>query len=665
MVFKSHSLKGKLRSVLFVLCTFLFLSATLSSFKTDPAGVAATQRIRQNFLLDVEGLKNEAGAFTSTLRLFEQRQATLQQAQEAFCQLKYAYKKTEYLLEYLDPELAKSLNGAPLPKVVVEQQPYLALHFKTPTYVTFPPEGLQVLEEMLFAEEMSPAAAQEALPLAFRLEEKLNLFGNNVRNQSFTNKQLLESLREQLVRAMTLGVTGFDAPAAGHSLEYTVASLKPVLAALMLYREGTSGTVQQQCSESIALVQGALAYLGQHKDFDSFNRLYFIRELADPAYGALTRLQHLLLQQRLSTTDFSKPVNDLASSLFDERFLQPAFYAKQDQANANPELVQLGKLLFFDPVLSSNNQRSCASCHAPAKAFTDGQVRSLAFDAKGKTLRNSPTLLNASLGAAYFWDSRAQYLQDQIPDVINKADELHGNYEQVVEKLQQSTEYRKLFKKAFKGQPETEVSSNTVNRAIAAYVQNLVALDSPFDRYMRRQTSDYSEAAIRGANLFMGKAGCGTCHFAPAFNGTVPPRFLESETEVLGVPATADLTRATLDADSGRAGVIGAAAFLHSFKTPTVRNTALTAPYMHNGVFSTLEEVVAFYDAGGGAGLGLVVPSQTLPSSPLNLTTEEKQDLVAFMHSLTDTTATTSVPKQLPSFPKGSALNKRIVGGQY
>lgn len=325
----------------------------------------------------------------------------------------------------------------------------------------------------------------------------------------------------------------------------------------------------------------------------------------------------------------------------------------------------LGKVLFFDPVLSSNNQRSCASCHAPSKAFTDGQVRSLAFDAKGKTLRNSPTLLNAVYSTAYFWDGRAQYLQDQVPDVVNKADELHGNYEQVTEKLQQSAEYRQLFKRAFKGQPESSVSTNTINRAIAAYVQSLVALNSPFDHYMRRQTNKYSEAAIRGANLFMGKAGCATCHFAPAFNGTVPPRFLESETEVLGVPATADLTNTTLDADAGRGGVIGAAAFQHSFKTPTVRNAALTAPYMHNGVFSTLGEVVGFYDAGGGAGIGLTVPNQTLPSSPLNLTDEEKQDLVAFMNSLTDTTATTSVPKRLPSFPKGSELNKRIVGGQY
>lgn len=199
----------------------------------------------------------------------------------------------------------------------------------------------------------------------------------------------------------------------------------------------------------------------------------------------------------------SKPVNDHASSLFTADFLQAAHFAKQDRVDQKPELVALGKVLFFDPVLSANNQRSCASCHIPSKAFTDGRARSIAFDSKGTVLRNSPTLLNSVFSNAYFWDSRSTYLQDQVPDVVVKSDELHGNYEEVIQKLKESKEYRKLFRRAFANQPASNLNVNTINRAIAAYVQSLVALNSPFDRYMRRETYQLDASAGRGFNLFM------------------------------------------------------------------------------------------------------------------------------------------------------------------
>jgi cytochrome c peroxidase len=130
----------------------------------------------------------------------------------------------------------------------------------------------------------------------------------------------------------------------------------------------------------------------------------------------------------------------------------------------------------------------------------------------------------------------------------------------------------------------------------------------------------------------------------------VPPRYLESESEVLGVPATPDRAHSCLDDDPGWRD--SGRAWRHSFKTPTVRNAALTAPYMHNGVFATLDEVIEFYDRGGGAGLDLEVPNQTLPDSPLELTAPEKADLVAFMHALIDTAFATSAPRRRPRFPE-------------
>jgi cytochrome c peroxidase len=664
MIYKGDSMnKSSLMPLLLLISMCLFASAVLTSFKarTFVSNLVAST-VRQRLLENMAVLKQQSQLLAETLELLEQEQVQLEQAQEAFYQVKQAYKKVEYLAEYLDPELAKKINGASLPKVLVEEVNYQTLHFQKPSVRTFEPEGLQVLEELIFAEAVKPDMAKDAVVLAHTLQDEVSLVANSLQHQPLTDRQILESLREQLIRTMAMGITGFDAPAAGREIAHATLALQPVLQGAQLYDASASGKAKAFSSKAVQHLQQALSYLQQHPEFDTFDRLYFTRELADPAYAALTALQQELLP---SAASVSKPVNDHASSIFSADFLQAAYFAKQDRKQQKPELIELGKVLFFDPVLSANNERSCASCHVPSKAFTDGQTRSIAFDFKGTVQRNSPTLLNSVFSNVYFWDSRAVYLQDQVTDVVVKSDELHGNYEEVVQTLQQSKEYKKLFKRAFADQPDNNLNVNTVNRAIAAYVQSLVALDSPFDRYMRRETQQLDAAAKRGYNLFMGKAACGTCHFAPTFNGTVPPRYLESETEVLGVTASADFTHPQLDEDLGRAGVIPADAWKHSFKTPTVRNAALTAPYMHNGAFTSLAEVIDFYDAGGGAGLGLDVPNQTLPDSPLNLTKQEKQDLVAFMESLTDTATVYTAPERLPQFPKMVGLNNRPVGGRY
>lgn len=655
--------KPNLMSMLLLMSVCLFVSVLLTSFKAERAtNPHVSDTVRQKFMQDMATLEQQARQFTKTLEALKQGQASLGQGQAVFYEVKQAYKQVEYLVEYLDPELAKKINGAPLPKVLVEEANYQTLTFRKPSVRTFPPVGLQALEELLFAEDTAQHMAAEAVVLAYALQEEISLVASSLHNQPLTDKQILESLREELVRTMTMGVTGFDAPAAGHELEHTALALRPVLYSTQLYNTAASGKAKAYSGKAEALLQEALLYLQQHPDFEAFDRLYYIRELADPAYAALTALQQVLLPAAASV---SKPVNDHANGLFSSDFLQAAYFAKQDRKEQKPELVELGKLLFFDPVLSANNARSCASCHSPAKAFTDGQARSIAFDETGTVQRNSPTLLNAVFSNAYFWDSRATYLQDQVPDVVVKSDELHGNYEEVVLKLQQSAAYKKLFKRAFRDEPNSGLTVNAINRAVAAYVQSLVALNSPFDRYMRRESEQLSAAAKRGFNVFMGKAACGTCHFAPTFNGTVPPRYLESETEVLGVPVSADFAHPKLDGDIGRAGVIPADAWQHSFKTPTVRNAALTAPYMHNGAFKSLAEVVDFYEAGGGAGLGLDVPNQTLPGDPLHLTEPEKRDLVAFMESLTDTATVFTAPERLPQFSAKAGLNNRPVGGRY
>ena len=149
---------------------------------------------------------------------------------------------------------------------------------------------------------------------------------------------------------------------------------------------------------------------------------------------------------------------------------------------------------------------------------------------------------------------------------------------------------------------------------------------------MNRQAT-LSTDARDGFNLFMGKAQCGTCHFLPLFNGVKPP-YIGSEFEVLGTPA--DTLYSALSADTGRYGVNPAPETHRAFRTGTLRNIARTAPYMHNGAYKTLEDVIDFYDHGGAVGLGLALPTQTLPSDELNLSKEEKADIIAFLKALTD-----------------------------
>jgi cytochrome c peroxidase len=402
-----------------------------------------------------------------------------------------------------------------------------------------------------------------------------------------------------------------------------------------------------------------------HADFDSFNRAAFIREAAQPFYASLVDVQSdLNIEWYNETGQLPKPVNDKARYLFSTDLLDPYFFTALLENEDSENLRELGKYLFFDPVLSSNMQRSCASCHNPNKAFTDGQPLSIAMDFEGTVDRNSPTLVNAVYAESYFYDLRAQPLENQFEHVVFNHKEFNSSYAEITNRLNQSLEYRQLFKQAF-GNEKTEINKYTITTALASYVATLRSFNSPVDAYLRGEDVDLTEDVKHGFNLFMGKASCGTCHFAPTFAGLVPPYFDDSESEILGVPATAQ--NKELDDDKGRAaGVLKQSApiYKHSFKTVTVRNIALTAPYMHNGIYESLDQVMDFYNVGGGEGFGYEVPYQTLPFDSLSLTPVESAAIIAFMQALTDTTGLTDVPKRLPVFDN-KEIDTRTVGGVY
>ncbi|MEO1438380.1 MAG: cytochrome c peroxidase, partial [Bacteroidota bacterium] len=310
-----------------------------------------------------------------------------------------------------------------------------------------------------------------------------------------------------------------------------------------------------------------------------------------------------------------------------------------------------------------------ASCHVPEKGFADGLAKSVTFDQEGTLQRNAPTVVNSIYADRYFYDLKALDLSNQTDHVVFHADEFNSSYNEIMDKLRESEEYVELFKAAFPSTVHGPINKYNITTAITAYTKTLSGFDSPFDQYARGETDQIDPAVVRGFNLFMGKAACGTCHFAPTFSGLVPPVFHESESEVLGVAIDHDTLNPVLDPDMGRFvnGNLKEKAdhFQNSFKTVSVRNVALTAPYMHNGAYETLEEVVEFYNVGGGAGMGLDLPYQTLAPDHLNLTSSEQKDIIAFMEALTDTTGLTTRPTRLPEFPGKPEWNARKIGGEY
>jgi cytochrome c peroxidase len=285
------------------------------------------------------------------------------------------------------------------------------------------------------------------------------------------------------------------------------------------------------------------------------------------------------------------------------------------------ETIALGRRLFSEPKLSSGDKLSCASCHNPKIGFSDGRRFSVgASGATGK--RNAPTILNSAYAPSQFWDGRAPSLEEQVGGPMSNPIEMNQSHEISVAKLQADPAYRADFERAFGPGP---ITISKVKSAIASFERTLISGNSPFDRYQYgNDKTALSPAAIRGLEVFINheKGNCAACH-------AVGPRdalFTDGQFHNIGVGVNesgelTDLGRydeTKYDRDKG------------AFKTPSLRNVALTAPYMHDGSLKTLKAVVDFYVGGANSN-----PYLDREIKPLNLTAQEKSDLISFLESLT------------------------------
>lgn len=277
-----------------------------------------------------------------------------------------------------------------------------------------------------------------------------------------------------------------------------------------------------------------------------------------------------------------------------------------------PGVVELGRSLFFDPVLSVDSTVACATCHRPEQGFTNRRPTSVGVRARrGK--RNVPAIFNRGYGRAFFWDGRITNLEEQVLQPIVAEDEMATTLHEATARLAEDAEYARSFRRAF----SRPVNAKDLARALAGYVRTIRAGGSPFDRFVAGDSTALTDLERQGLGIFQGEGRCVRCH-----TGT---NLTDERFHNTGVAWRDGVLH-----DEGRALVTGAEGDRGAFKTPTLREVTRTPPYMHDGSLATLEEVVEFYADGGRAN-----PYLDPRIAPLDLSDEERRALVAFLTALT------------------------------
>lgn len=299
-----------------------------------------------------------------------------------------------------------------------------------------------------------------------------------------------------------------------------------------------------------------------------------------------------------------------------------------------PQQIDLGRYLFFDPLLSGDGNSSCGSCHHPDFGFSDGLDRSIGITGE-KVNRSSPSLWNVTFLDHLFWDARANSLEEQVKGPLYTLDEMGNTEEKLLADLNGNRTYTRLFNKAFNTQP---ITAPLVYTALAAFEATLISLNSRYDQYAHGYHEALTANEIKGLNIFRSfVARCAECH--------TPPLFTNQQIAVIGTPEPDGLPF-----DEGEGGWTGEPTQRGGFKVPSLRNIALTAPYMHSGRFDNLKDTVNFYTQGRGH----AVPKDENLSIHWHIWEPELSDqeldlIVSFLKTLTDESLEPAIPKSVPS----------------
>lgn len=532
--------------------------------------------------------------------------------QEKFESIRKTYKKMEWAIEYFLPHSARFINGPALPEIEMDE------------HTEIEPEGLQVLEEMFYPYQKENK--DEANRMLNKLINKSNTIKTNFQVITVSKDQVFDALRQETFRISSLGISGFDTPISGVFLKEIPSSLEGIREALE--QISTDRSKDKALKSIITEINAAAQALKKNTDKNTFDYVNFIPDHLNKITALMLDFKN---QEKIPDVEVTTALNKNAATFFSKNAFNSNAFTPGKEYTFSEEKAALGHQLFNDNMLSNNNNRSCATCHIPEKAFTDGLAKSMSLE-NSELARNAPSLNYAGYQHGQFWDMRKDDLEGQSSDVISNKEEMHGDLTIILAKINQDKNYQAAFKKIYHSQ-KAEVWQ--LQNVLASYIRSLAKFNSNFDEYMQGNKSAMTESQKRGFNLFVGKAQCAICHFIPLFNGTVPPTFKKTEQEVLGIAMNGE--NKTFDNDLGRGKFHETVAALqHSFKTPTLRNIHKTAPYMHNGGYKTLKEVMNFYNKGGGKGFGFKVDNQTLSDAPLRLTELEIDDIIEFMKALDD-----------------------------
>jgi len=564
-------------------------------------------------------------------------------------------KNIDFWLRYFEPNAYRKING-PLP---VEWENEVFEKFEPP--YRREGAGLSLAELSL---DQTPLLKDSLIQLIKKSEEAIKTFeADSITGQLNSYSHFFLANRLFLLNLAAIYTTGFECPDTNHVVPELQSMLMGTKEIYNHYNQSfpeqpLTGEYLEKYEKTISFVET------QGTGFSQFNHFDFIRDYVNPLFAMNQKFINDYNARSINYNDYT--LNNNIQSIFDKSLYASqntkGLYSMVEDEKTLRQIRYIGKLLFYDPILSGNNMRSCASCHKPTEYFTDTTNGSaFQFDKQQRLPRNTPTLINSVYNHLLMLDGKHISLQAQGKDVITNPNEMNSNEKELLKKVLSCKVYKEAFKSFLKLTPEEkDITLNHIVSAITFYDGSYSRFYSPFDNAMNNK-GFVSDEAKRGFNLFMSRAKCATCHFVPNFNGVKPP-YIGSEFEVLGAPA--DTSFKELSPDKGRYLINKAPETLHAFRTGSIRNAEYTKPYMHNGVFRSLEEVIDFYDVGGGQGKKLIVDNQTLAGDSLHLTRSEKKELLAFMYSLNEDIIFEEAPASLPP-STDKALNNRKPGGEY
>lgn len=601
-------------------------------------------------------LKNKILVLASTIEQSNlNSEKDIEKLKEKIYLVRRAMKGTDFWFRYLEPISHKKING-PLP---VEWETEVFEKFEQP----YKRDGAGLTLAYQYLEEENPQKEElsDLIKQAVQAMEVYEADSIVVHIKEFHHFFLCNRLF--LLNLAAIYTTGFECPDTEKIIPELRLMLNEVSEIYTSFNQSFSETPLDE--KYLNLYKNMTAFVNaQPEDYEKFDHFVFIKDFVNPLF---TLNQGLIRKHKVVTkSNMDYSLNKNATSIFSKNLYTgqntKGIFSRVADKEVLSEIERIGKLLFYDPILSGNNLRACASCHKTGEYFTDTVLTtSFHFDKKQFLPRNTPSLINASYNHLLMWDGKHYTLQAQAKDVMTNPNEMNCDEKELVKKVLSCEEYKTAFRKFLKFTPqEKEVGMEHIASALTMYYSKFSRYYAPFDKAMNNQEM-LDNSAIRGFNVFMSKAQCATCHFVPQFNGVKPP-YVGSEFEVLGTPK--DTAVSALSEDKGRYTVNPAKETLRAFRTGTIRNAEKTKPYMHNGIFTSLNQVIDFYDAGGGQGRGLALDNQTLESDSLHLSVDEKKSLLAFIHSLNEEIMFELPPTELPK-SKNKTLNNRKVGGEY